>query len=234
MDIDALKNELKDIADKEQAFILSRFFKTGKGGYGEGDVFLGIKVPETRKIAKKYYLLGLKDIQKALDDDIHEIRFAALVVLLEKYKRSESEKEKKDIFDFYIKNIRKSINNWDLVDLSCPQLVGDFLFDKPKDVLYRLSLSENLWERRVSIISTFYFIKNRRFDDTLNIAERLLQDKEDLIHKAVGWMLREVGKRDIEAERDFLKKHYRTMPRTSLRYAIEKMEEEERQEFLRR
>lgn len=232
MSVQDLKKELRKSRNAEQAVNLSRFFKTKKGEYGEGDIFWGIKVPQTRAIAKKYGDFQLEDIQILLSDEVHEVRFAGLMVLLEKYRKTKEEKEKKIIFDFYLKNIKNNINNWDLVDLSCPQIIGNYLFDKDKDILYKLSKSNNLWERRVSIISTFYFIKNNQFEDALNISKDLLGDGHDLIHKAVGWMLREVGKRNLGIERKFLNEYYKSMPRTCLRYAIEKMEEKERKSFL--
>ena len=227
----SLIKELINCKNADQAHILLRFFKTGKGDYGEGDKFLGIKVPQIRNISKKYLSLDLNDIQNLLDNEFHEIRFAGLVMLTEKYQKGDEE-EKKAIFNLYISNIGKGINNWDLVDIPCPRIIGHYLFDKDRSILYNLSLSENLWERRVSIISTLYFIKKDDFKDTLKISKALLQDKHDLIHKAVGWMLREVGKRDIDTEREFLNKYCSIMPRTSLRYAIEKMEEGERKIFL--
>ncbi|MFA6252020.1 MAG: DNA alkylation repair protein [Candidatus Paceibacterota bacterium] len=233
MESERLIRKLEKLADKEQARILSGFFKTGKGQYGEGDIFLGIKVPISRKIAKEFTDLELGEIQRLLNSKIHEVRFAALVILIEKFDKSSSGEQEK-IFKLYLKNIAKNINNWDLVDLSCPQIVGRFLFDKDRAVLYELAKSPNLWERRVAIISTFYFIKNADFKDTLSIAKILLCDKHDLINKAVGWMLREVGKRDIETERLFLGDCYKDMPRVTLRYAIEKMEENERRSFLKK
>ncbi|MDD5639586.1 MAG: DNA alkylation repair protein [Candidatus Pacebacteria bacterium] len=223
--------KLKKAKNKEQAKILSGFFKTGKGQYGEGDIFWGIKVPVIRNIAKEFIRIPMNQIQILLDCPVHEVRFAGLMILIKEYERGDEEKQEK-IFDLYLKNIKKNINNWDLVDLSCPQIVGSFLFEKEKDVLYKLAMSSNLWERRVAMISTFYFIKKNDFKDALSLAEILLNDKHDLINKAVGWMLREVGKRDMEKERFFLLKYYKNMPRTALRYAIEKMNEEERKFFL--
>lgn len=253
--IQDLKKDLQELANPEKAELLQRFFKTGKGHYGEGDVFLGITVPEQRKIAKKYTDLSLKEIQELILSEIHEYRLVSLLILIEKYKKS---KDKKEIFEFYLKNTKK-INNWDLVDLSAPNIVGDFLLDKDKNILYKLAKYENLWEKRISIVSTFAFIRNNQFDDTLKIAEILLNDAKkskifgatkskavpmhrqhkdfagnhDLIHKAVGWMLREVGKRDEEKLEEFLKKYYKDMPRTMLRYAIERFDEEKRKKYLK-
>ncbi|MCK5122781.1 MAG: DNA alkylation repair protein [Candidatus Pacebacteria bacterium] len=225
-----LKKELKKLADPKQAEVLQRFFKTGKGEYGEGDIFLGIKVPVQREVADKFQELSLKDIEKLLDSRIHEHRMMALFVLIKQYKKAD-ENTKKKIFDFYLKNA-KNINNWDLVDLSAPKIVGDYLLDKPRSALYKLAKSENLWEKRIAIISTWIIIRNNEFDDTLKIAKILLNDKHDLIHKAVGWMLREVGKRDQELEEEFLQKHYLKMPRVMLRYAIEKFKEKKKEVFI--
>jgi len=230
--LEQLKKELQGLADLEEAKILQRFFKTGEGEYGEGDVFLGIKVPVQRKIAKKYSGMGLYKIQELLKSKIHEHRLIGLIILNEKFKKVGKE-DKENIFEFYLKNI-KHINNWDLVDLSAPNIVGDFLLDKKKNrkILYQLVNSEDLWEKRIAIISTFTFIKKGEFEDALAISELLLKDKHDLIHKATGWMLREIGKRDLEVEEEFLKQHYNEIPRTTLRYAIEKFDEERRKEYL--
>lgn len=225
-----LKKELKKISSPRQAEVLQGFFKTGKGEYGEGDIFLGIKVPEQRKVADKFQELSLKDLEKLLNGKIHEYRMTSLFILIKQYKKAD-EREKKKIFDFYLKNT-KNINNWDLVDLSAPKIVGDYLLNKPKNVLYKLAKSENLWERRIAIVSTWIIIRNNEFDYTLKIAKILLNDKHDLIHKAVGWMLREVGKRDQKIEEEFLKKHYLKMPRVMLRYAIERFEEKKRRFYL--
>jgi len=228
--INALKKELSDLANPEQAKVLQRFFKTGKGEYGEGDIFLGVTVPIQRKIAKKYSGIGLYKLQELIKSAIHEHRLISLIILIEKYNNSDEE-DKGNIFNFYLKNT-KNINNWDLVDISAPKVFGNFLFDKKKNVLYKLANSNNLWERRIAIVSTFDFIRREEFADTLRIAELLLKDEHDLIHKAVGWMLREVGKRDVIILEDFLKEHYKEMPRTMLRYAIEKFPEEKRKIYL--
>jgi 3-methyladenine DNA glycosylase AlkD len=227
-----LQQELQQLADSKQKDILQRFFKTGQGEYGEGDVFLGIKVPVQRKVAKKYQTLPLSEIQKLLTSQIHEYRFTALILLIQHYTKAETH-QKTALFDFYLKNT-KHINNWDLVDISAPKIVGDYLLDKSKEVLYQLAHSSNLWERRIAIIATMTFIKNNQLNDTLQLAEILLNDEQDLIHKAVGWMLREVGKQDQNIEEGFLNKHYQKMPRTMLRYAIEKFDPETRQFYLKR
>ncbi|MBS3141602.1 DNA alkylation repair protein [Candidatus Woesearchaeota archaeon] len=237
--LSSLKQDLKSLANKEKAILLQRFFKTGKGEYGEGDIFLGIIVPKQRKVAKKYINLSLNDLQVLLNSKIHEERLISLFILVDKYKKAEkenNEKQKQEIFNFYIKNA-KNINNWDLVDLSAPNIVGNYLLkkdDKEKQILYKLAKSDNLWEKRISILSTFMFIKTHKFDDSINIAEILLNDKHDLIHKAVGWMLRELGKRNEKLLINFLNKHKKEMPRTMLRYSIEKFSNEKRKFFMQR
>lgn len=227
--------EIRKVISKQknptQAVNLQRFFKTGKGEYGEGDIFYGIKVPEQRIIAKQFKDLALDDLKNLILSKVHEERLIAAFILVDQFK-SGDEKKKKIIFNFYLKN-RKGINNWDLVDLSAPKIVGAYLIDKEKDLLYKFARSKDLWEKRMSIISTQAFIREHYFDDTLNISEILLSDKHDLIHKAVGWMLREVGNRDMETEEEFLRKHYKKMPRTMLRYAIEKFTEQKRNAYLK-
>ncbi len=227
-----IKSELSSRARPEKAAILSRFFKTGKGQYGEGDVFLGITVPEQRKIAKTYAALPRREIQTLLSSSIHEYRLTALLILITQFEKVDEESKKK-IVDFYLHNL-KYINNWDLVDLSAVKLLGAYLIDKDTSLLYGLAESESLWERRISIMATFHFIRQYKFKDTLKIAEYLLHDREALVHKAVGWMLRETGKRDLAAEEGFLNKYYKTMPRTMLRYAIEKFDKEKREFYLKK
>ncbi len=227
-----LKSELGQLADKKQAENLQRFFKTGPGQYGAGDIFLGIKVPVQRLVAKKYQNLYFKDLQELLKSKIHEYRLIALLILISQYKKTESSGQKKFI-DFYLKNT-KNINNWDLVDLSCHYILGNYLLNKPRRILFRLAKSKNLWEKRISVISTFAFIRNNEFNDALKIAEILLQDKHDLIHKAVGWMLREAGKRNEAVLVGFLDNHYKAMPRTMLRYAIEKLNEKKRKLYMKK
>lgn len=221
---------MQNSADSEQAKILQRFFKTGEGEYGEGDIFLGIKVPVQRKIAKKYLGLGLYKLQELMKSKIHEYRLIGLIILNNKFKKS-NEEERGNIFNFYLKNT-KNINNWDLVDISAPNIVGNYLSERDKKILYKLVRSENLWEKRIAIISTFNFIKKNKFEDALAISELLLNDTHDLIHKAIGWMLREIGKRDLEIEEEFLKQHYNSLSRTTLRYAVEKFDEEKRKRYL--
>jgi len=231
MNLTEIRKEIFKIKNPKQAVILQRFFKTGKGEYGEGDVFYGIKVPIQRTIAKKFNDLSLDDLKDLIHSKIHEERLIAAFILIDQYKKGD-EKKKKTVFDFYLRN-RKGINNWDLVDLSAPKIVGEHLLNKEKDLLYKFARSKDLWEKRIAILSTHTFIREHFFEDTLNISEILLNDKHDLIHKAVGWMLREVGNRDMETEEEFLRKHYKTMPRTMLRYAIEKFPEQKRKAYLK-
>lgn len=230
--LDRLKSDMKKLANPEKAIILARFFKTGKGEYGEGDIFLGIPVPEQRKIAGKYSLLPLKELQKLLSGKIHEHRLTALLILVIKYSKADMP-GRENIFNFYLNNIRH-INNWDLVDLSADKIPGCYLLERDKSILFRMAKSQNVWERRIAVMATFHFIKNNQFRDTLAIAEILLNDRHDLIHKAVGWMLREIGKRDLETEERFLLKYYPEMPRTMLRYSIEKFDEKKRKFYLKK
>jgi 3-methyladenine DNA glycosylase AlkD len=236
--------DLKRVARADKAEFLPRFFKCGQREYGEGDVFLGVVVPEQRKIAKKYAMLELSEIKKLLESKFHEVRLTGLLILVEQFTRLDSrrllvdvrrektdEKSRKAIFGFYLKNTKR-INNWDFVDLTAPRIVGEYLLNKDRNILYHLSKSKNLWERRIAVLATLMFIRNNQFEDSLKIAKKLLKDKHDLIHKAVGWMLREIGKRDIKEEEKFLKKYSRIMPRTMLRYAIEKFPNRRRRYYL--
>ena len=223
-----LIKEIQKNYSKERAEHSKRFFKTGVGEYGEGDIFLGLSVPKQRVLAGKYSNLSMSQIQKLLDSEIHEYRLIAGLILIKKF-----EKDPEVIFNFYIKNARR-FNNWDLVDLTAPRIVGNFLKDKNKKIIYNLARSKNIWEKRIAIVSTLYFIvKENNFSDTLKISEIILGDSHDLIHKAVGWMLREVGKRNVEVLKDFLKINYKKIPRTTLRYSIERFSEEERKKFLK-
>ena len=210
--------DLKRKGTAKRAKASAWFFKTGEGQYGAGDQFIGITVPEQRRLAKKYRDLTLPEIEGMLKSKIHEHRLTALFILVGQYQKA---KEKKPLVAFYLKNL-KFVNNWDLVDSSAPYILGDYLLDKNKDQLYTLAKSKDLWERRVAMIACGGFIRKNKFEDALKIAEILKDDKEDLIQKAVGWMLREVGNRDLKVEEKFLDKHYQMMPRTMLRYAIEK------------
>jgi 3-methyladenine DNA glycosylase AlkD len=218
-------HDLQKLKDSVKAKNLQRYFKTGKGEYGEGDVFIGLTVPQVRAIAKKYKDLPLGDVEELLHNKIHEYRLTALIILTHK-------KLTKEIVDLYLRNT-KYINNWDLVDLSSHEILGTYLVDKPRNILYKLAKSNNIWERRVAVISTFAFLRNGDISDSLKLAQLLQNDPHDLMHKAVGWMLREVGKRDEKALVDYLSTHYKTMPRTMLRYAIEKFLPAERQKYLK-
>lgn len=227
-----LKNDLNKHIDSQKAKILPRFFKTGTGEYGEGDIFIGVTVPNIRKVAKKYSTLSLSAVNNLLSSPIHEERLCALVILVGQFNTGDYNR-RKTIFSVYLSNT-SSVNNWDLVDSSAPHIVGGYLADKPRDVLYKLARSKSLWERRIAIVATLYFIvKLKEYEDTFAVAEILVNDTHDLIHKAVGWMLREVGKHvNQETEELFLKKHYKHMPRTMLRYAIERFPEEIRRGYL--
>jgi 3-methyladenine DNA glycosylase AlkD len=224
------QKRLRSFASPQQATILARFFKTGPGQYGEGDRFVGVKVPVTRKVAKEFKSLPLSEVECLLHSEIHEERLLALVILVGQFEKG-NEAIQKQIYDLYLANTA-FINNWDLVDLSAPQIVGGYLQARSRKLLDRLAKSKSLWERRISILATFNFIREGDFNGTLKIAKMLLGDKEDLIHKAVGWMLREVGKRDVTVLEEFLGKHCRVMPRTMLRYAIERFPEKKRRAFL--
>ncbi len=229
--LNIIRKKLLANSNKAKAKVLQSFFKTGPGGYAQGDIFWGITVPKIREIAKQFLELGKDDILELLKSKIHEQRLLALLILVEQFKKADK-KQKSQIFKRYINNT-KYINNWDLVDLTAPKIVGAFLFREQRDTLYKFALSNNLWQKRISIVATYYFIKQNDFKDTFKIAEILLNDKHDLIHKAVGWMIREVGKQDISKEEAFLKKHYKKMPRTMLRYAIEKFPENKRLMYLK-
>jgi 3-methyladenine DNA glycosylase AlkD len=226
-----IQNKMVSLSNSEDGLFLQKFFKTGPGQYGEGDLFRGIRVPVLRKLSQAYKDISLEQAELLLHSEFHEDRLLALLMLVRKYSAS-NETLKLDIHRLYLKNTQY-INNWDLVDSSAEHIVGAFLIDKDKGLLYRLAQSSSMWERRIAIIATFHFIKRNMFDETLRIAEILLADKEDLIHKAVGWMLREVGKRDLLREETFLNAHYRQMPRTMLRYAIEKFPEDKRLGYLK-
>ena len=220
-----VRSELKKSADKKKSAVLSGFFKTGKGEYGEGDIFLGVTVPVQRSIARRALDLPLSETALLLADPVHECRLTGALVLVEQYRRA-GDTGRLAIYRFYTTHL-DGINNWDLVDLSAPKIMGAHLAERKSErkILYRLAKSKDLWKRRVAVLSTYTFIKRGDFADTLALAEILLHDTQDLMHKAVGWMLREIGKIDLEAEEQFLRKHYRVMPRTMLRYAIEKFPE---------
>jgi 3-methyladenine DNA glycosylase AlkD len=223
---------LKKYANKEKAAFFPSFFKTGKGQYGEGDKFIGVTVPDQRTVAKQFLKLSLPEIQKLLTSKIHEHRLTALIILVMQYKKGDV-KTRENIFKFYLANL-SCVNNWDLVDCSCRDIVGEHLQTKNRGLLYRLAKSKNLWERRIAIVSTYSYIRHRQYIDTLNISKILLFDKHDLIHKAVGWMLREVGKRDEKVLRQFLSKYSKEMPRTMLRYAVERLTTSDKRKFMLR
>lgn len=225
-----VQNELRSFADPEIAAQSRRFFKTGPAEYGEGDRFLGIRVPEQRKIARKHKSISLNETELLLQSIFHEERLTTLFILVQKF-RSASPQEQSDIYHSYLSNV-EYINNWDLVDSSAPKIMGAYLENTSRDILYELARSNNLWKRRIAIMATFHFIRKGEFKDTLAIADLLLNDSHDLIHKATGWMLREIGKKDQKLLEEFLKPRYRIMPRTMLRYAIEKLPENKRQAYL--
>jgi 3-methyladenine DNA glycosylase AlkD len=225
-----LRIKIKSLGSVEVAKTMQWFFKTGKGEYGEGDVFVGLKVPVQRKLAREFQDLSLNDLKVLLGSPVHEERLISLLILVDKFEKAD-DKEREKYFSFYMKN-RKSVNNWDLVDLSAPKIAGKYLLNRDKSILLKLAASKNLWERRISIISTYEFIRNEKYDTTFKISSTLLNDKHDLIHKAVGWMLREIGKKNLSAEEKFLKNNYKVMPRTMLRYAIEKFPEAKRKKYL--
>ena len=230
MGLKELRKQINDLASAEVAKTHLWFFKTGDGEYGKGDKFAGLKVPVQRRIAREFKTLTYGELKELLASKIHEERLIALLILVHKYAKSdESEKEK--IFKFFISN-RRGINNWDLVDLSAPKIVGMHLINKDRQILLDFAKSKNLWERRIAILSTLAFIRMDDFYTTLQIADILIEDEHDLIHKAVGWMLREVGKKNLKVEEDFLKSRYKKMPRTMLRYSIEKFPESKRKKYL--
>ncbi len=232
--IQNIKTALLSYADqKKRAVDLACFFQAFPGGYGEGDTFLGVKVPDQRVVAKRFYKeLSLDEIAVLLGENIHEHRLTAVFMLVLRYEKAKSEKEKQAVVDCYLENI-SGVNNWDIVDSSCHKILGPWLIDRDKGLLYEFAVSGDLWLQRIAVITTMHFISKHRYDDALRLAEMLLHHPHDLIHKAAGWMLREIGNRDYDVEYQFLVKHYQQMPRTMLRYAIEKFDEETRQGFLK-
>jgi len=227
-----IRTALRDLANAEMAEHAQRFFKTGEGQYGCGDRFLGIRVPVLRALVKQHRTMPLAQLGQLLRSEYHEERLFALLGMVEQFSGSD-ELNRTAIYTLYLKNTR-TINNWDLVDCSALYIVGAYLEDKDKQPLYTLAVSKSLWERRIAMIAPFHLIRKNRFEEALAIAEILRDDKEDLIHKAVGWMLREIGKRNLAAEKRFLNKHADKMPRTMLRYAIEKLPEDQRQAYLKK
>lgn len=227
-----LQNELQALGSPEKAAFLSRFFKTGKGQYGEGDQFLGITMPEIRAVVAKYSSLSIQSWQLLLHSPFHEFRMAALIGLMKRFQKSKKDETiQQAIFEVYLNNL-DYINNWDLVDVTCRDIVGAYLLHKDRNILYELVQRSHLWAQRVAIVSTWYFITHNQFSDTIRISELLLTHKHDLIHKAVGWMLREIGKRDELVLEEFLDTHVKQMPRTALRYAIERFPESKRKYYL--
>jgi len=231
MSVAEIQKELARLADHQTALFSQRFFKTGPGEYGEGDLFRGIRVPVLRRLARQYQGITLSEAAQLLRSPFHEDRLLALLLFIGHYIHG-GRVTKEKIYSLYLKN-SGFINNWDLVDASAEHVVGAFLWEKDRKPLYHLAHSDNLWERRIAIMATFHFIKRGKFSETLGVARILLADQEDLIHKAVGWMLREVGKRDQQTAKAFLKDNYRRMPRVMLRYAIEKYSEADRQRYLK-
>ena len=225
-----IRNRLHQLASTDTAAVLQRFFKTGAGEYGEGDVFIGIKVPPLRKLSSEFGEETLPTLRTLLKSKIHEERTLALMILVRQFARAD-ESRREQIYDFYLAHTA-FINNWDLVDGSAPYIVGPFLWERDRSRLYHMAKSSSLWERRIAMLATFYFIRQNDFSDALKICTLLVADQHDLIHKAVGWMLREIGKRNLAAEESFLKVHYQTMPRTMLRYAIERFPETQRRKYL--
>ena len=231
MPVKEIKEKLQKLANKKRAAQSRRYFKTGPGEYGEGDIFVGIRVPELRKLSRAYRDIPLEATEILLNSPIHEERLLALLILVLKYAGSDAGEQKR-IYTLYLKNTR-FVNNWDLVDASAHYIVGPFLMDKNKRPLYRLAASKSIWDRRIAIMSTFHYIRQNIYSETLKIADTLISDQEDLIHKAVGWMLREIGKRDLQTEEKFLRPRYKAMPRTMLRYAIERFPAAKRQRYLK-
>lgn len=231
INVKTIQLKLHDLANPEIAHHCQRYFKTAAGQYGAGDIFLGIKVPVLRGLVKPFRGANLETMTSLLHSTEHEQRLLALFLLIDFYQRSDTATQT-IVYQLYLAQTRY-INNWDLVDTSAPHIVGHYLFDKPRQILDELAHSNVLWERRIAILATFYFIRQNQFADTLRLAECLLNDPHDLIHKAVGWMLREVAKRDQAQTETFLRQHYQQLPRTTLRYAIERMPAVLRQQYLR-
>lgn len=227
-----ISNELREAANPERALLMARFFKTGKGHYGEGDIFIGLSNPTVQGICKKYNHLSINELQDLIESPLHEFRFAVLTILVAQFKKQKE--NRKEIFDFYLRNVNY-INNWDLVDCSCRDIVGAYLFDKDRTLLDEMAEVEHLWTQRIAIVSTWYFIREKQVEDTLRIAKKLISHRHDLIHKAIGWMLREAWKKGATQEVEaFLEENIRQIPRTTLRYAIEKMPATTRQEWLKK
>ena len=232
MTVKEIQRELESFSAPEKKERLPYFFKTGKGQYGEGDKFLGVVVPDTRTIAKKYKAIPFEEIKKLLENEYHECRLCALLILVERFKKARGE-ERKEIVDFYLSHTSR-INNWDLVDLSARDIVGEYLLNKDRSDLYKLAESDLLWDQRIAVVATFAFIRRGDLDDIFALSEKLLKHKHDLMHKAIGWMLREAGKKDKDRLCLFLDHFHKEMPRTMLRYSIEKFTPEERTHYMKK
>ncbi|WP_296703035.1 DNA alkylation repair protein [Algoriphagus sp.] len=231
--VEQIKLALEDKAIPEKAAFFPRFFKSGPGEYGEGDKFLGVKVPDQRKIAKSVYQeISLNEIEILITDSFHEVRLTGVLTLVYMYEKLKTDEERKILVDFYLDHLHW-VNNWDLVDTSCHHILGHYYLNRDKSLFYELAAKDHLWTQRVAMVSTYYWIKRGKYEDALKLAKKFLDHPHDLMHKAVGWMLREIGNQDYEVEYEFLKKNYKQMPRTALRYAIEKFDEEVRQDFLK-
>lgn len=230
--IEIITNELQTLGSTEKAAHLSRFFKTGKGQYGENDRFLGVTVPETRRVAKAHAGVDMADLQQLIQSEWHEVRLCALFILTIQFNKGD-EPTRTELVDFYLSNTQH-INNWDLVDLAAWETIGTYLLDKPRNLLYRLAESPLLWDNRIAMVSTYAFIRQGQLDDTFALAEKMMGHKHDLMHKAIGWMLREAGKRDEKRLIDFVENHRLVMPRTMLRYAIEKLSATQRKHLMRK
>lgn len=229
---DQIKQGLNQYINPEKAAFLPGFFQAFPGGYGEGDRFIGVSVPDQRKTARKFFrFITLIELENLIQSKFHEHRLTAILILVLKYEKTKTRQEKEELVNFYLANL-SFINNWDLVDSSAPKILGDFLFNHDRTLLYQLAASGDLWKQRIAVLATYYFIKNNDFNDTLKLADILIEHDHDLIHKAVGWMLREIGNRDFDVEFDYLKTRYQKMPRTMLRYAIEKFDPGLRKKFL--
>lgn len=227
-----ITNRLQALSDAEKREIFPKFFKAGKGEYGEGDRFLGVTVPNIRAIAKLHKDISIEEIRELLQSEWHEVRLCALIIMVEKSKKKD-EVLRKELFNLYLSQTKR-INNWDLVDLSCRFIIGEYLLDKSRDILYQLAQSSLLWDNRIAIVSTYAFIRKGQLEDTYALSDLMMQHPHDLMHKAIGWMLREAGKRDSERLYDYVMSHRADMPRTMLRYAIEKFSPKERAILMKR
>ncbi len=230
--INIIIDELWLLSTDEKRNILPRFFKTDKGEYGEGDKFLGVSVPDVRKVAKNHKNATINELTEMMQSEWHEVRLCSLLIMVEQFKKIDDEGRKR-IVDFYL-SVTNRINNWDLVDLSCPAIIGEYLLNRSHDLLYRLAESSLLWENRIAIVSTIIFIRHGQLDDTFNLSTKMMNHPHDLMHKAIGWMLREAGKRDESRLYNYVKTYRLEMPRTMLRYAIEKFDKNVRAELMKR